>query len=58
MNGHTVGFRQKTQKLEQMVPFKSTAEEVSFDRLKFRTTQHVSIIISGSEWVNVQFYSI
>ena len=31
LNGHTIGFRPQTQKLEQMVPCKSTAEEVSFE---------------------------
>ena len=31
LNGHTIGFHPQTQKLEQMVPCKSTAEEVSFE---------------------------
>ena len=31
LNGHTIGFCQQTQKLEQMAPCKSTAEEVSFE---------------------------
>ena len=48
-----------------MVPCKSTAEEVSFEwshhwisftDLKVRTTGHVSIIDSGSEWVNLYLF--
>ena len=46
---------------EQVVPYKSTAKEVSFEwshhRISFtdskvRTTVHVSIIDFGSEWIN------
>ena len=62
LNGHTIGFHSQIQKLElhtkQIVPYESTAEEVSFE-LNVHTrgfhphTQITRFVIdSGSELVN------